>query len=83
MNSPRGKLVTLKEYRDAMPALQQEIYYITGDSRETLESSPHLEILRKENYDVLFMTDPIDEWVISEVGTYDGKKLKSVNKGDV
>ena len=83
MNGPRGKLVTLKEYRDAMPALQQEIYYITGDSRETLESSPHLEILRKENYDVLFMTDPIDEWVISEVGTYDGKKLKSVNKGDV
>ena len=58
MNGPKGKLVTLKEYRDAMPALQQEIYYITGDSRETLESSPHLEILRKENYDVLFMTDP-------------------------
>ena len=83
MNRPKGKLVTLKEYRDAMPALQQEIYYITGDSRETLESSPHLEILRKENYDVLFMTDPIDEWVISEIGTYDGKKLKSVNKGDV
>ncbi len=83
MNGPKGKLVTLKEYRDAMPALQQEIYYITGDSRETLESSPHLEILRKENYDVLFMTDPIDEWVISEIGTYDGKKLKSVNKGDV
>ena len=83
MNGPKGKLVTLKEYREAMPALQQEIYYITGDSRETLESSPHLEILRKENYDVLFMTDPIDEWVISEIGTYDGKKLKSVNKGDV
>ena len=83
MNGPKGKLVTLKEYRDAMPALQQEIYYITGDSRETLESSPHLEILRKENYNVLFMTDPIDEWVISEIGTYDGKKLKSVNKGDV
>ena len=83
MNGPKGKLVTLKEYRDAMPALQQEIYYITGDSRETLESSPHLEILRKENYDVLFMTDPIDDWVISEIGTYDGKKLKSVNKGDV
>ena len=52
-------------------------------STETLESSPHLEILRKENYDVLFMTDPIAEWVISEIGTYDGKKLKSVNKGDV
>ena len=78
-----GVHMDFKEYRDAMPALQQEIYYITGDSRETLESSPHLEILRKENYDVLFMTDPIDEWVISEIGTYDGKKLKSVNKGDV
>ena len=83
MNSPKGKLVTLKEYRNAMPALQQEIYYITGDNRETLENSPHLEILRKENYDVLLMTDPIDEFVVSGITEYESKKLKSVNKGNV
>ena len=83
MNSPKGKLVTLKEYRNAMPALQQDIYYLTGDSREALENSPHLEILRKQNYDVLFMTDPIDEFVVSGIPEYESKKLKSVNKGEV
>ena len=83
MNNPKGKLVTLKEYRNAMPALQQEIYYLTGDNREALENSPHLEILRKQNYDVLFMTDPIDEFVVSGIPEYESKKLKSVNKGDV
>ena len=83
MNGPKGKLVTLKEYRNAMPALQQDIYYLTGDSREALENSPHLEILRKQNYDVLFMTDPIDEFVVSGIPEYESKKLKSVNKGDV
>ena len=83
MNNPKGKLVTLKEYRDAMPALQQDIYYLTGDSRDALENCPHLEILRKQNYDVLFMTDPIDEFVVSGIPEYESKKLKSVNKGDV
>ena len=83
MNSEKGKLVTLKEYRDAMPALQQEIYYITGDNRDVLENSPHLEILRKQNYDVLLMTDPIDEFVVSGITEFDSKKLKCVNKGDV
>ena len=83
MNNPAGKLVTLKEYRNAMPALQQDIYYLTGDSRSALENSPHLEILRKQNYDVLFMTDPIDEFVVSGIPEYEAKKLKSVNKGEV
>ena len=83
MNNPKGKLVTLKEYRNAMPALQQDIYYLTGDNREALENCPHLEILRKQNYDVLFMTDPIDEFVVSGMPEYESKKFKSVNKGDV
>ncbi len=83
MNNPAGKLVTLKEYRNAMPALQQDIYYLTGDSRSALENSPHLEILRKQNYDVLFMTDPIDEFVVSGIPEYESRKLKSVNKGEV
>lgn len=83
MNNPSGKLVTLKEYRNAMPALQQDIYYLTGDNRAALENSPHLEILRKQNYDVLFMTDPIDEFVVSGIPEYESKKLKSVNKGEV
>lgn len=83
MNNADGKLVSLKEYRDSMPALQQELYYLTGDSRNTLEKSPHLEIMRKQSYDVLFMTDPIDEFILPSVGEIGGKKLKCVNKGDV
>jgi molecular chaperone HtpG len=66
-----------------MPVLQQDIYYITGDSRATLENSPHLEILRKQQYDVLLMTDPIDEFVVSNMREFDSRKLKSVNKGEV
>lgn len=83
LNNPDGKLVSLQEYRDAMPVLQQDIYYITGDSRATLENSPHLEILRKQQYDVLLMTDPIDEFVVSNMREFDSRKMKSVNKGEV
>ena len=83
MKSPAGKLVTLKEYVDAMPADQKEIYCISGESREALEASPHLELLKSKGYDVLFMTDPIDEWVVESIHEYADKKLKSVAKGKV
>ena len=83
MNSEPGKLVSLKEYVTAMPEKQKEIYYITGEERTVLENSPHLELLRKNGYDVLFMIDPIDEWVVQSLTEYDGKKLKAVGKGDI
>ena len=66
-----------------MPEGQKEIYFITGTSRETLEQSPHLEIFRSKGYEVLFMTDPVDEWVVQSLTEYDGKKLKAVDRGDV
>jgi molecular chaperone HtpG len=83
MNSEPGKLVSMKEYVTAMPEKQKEIYYITGENRTALENSPHLELLRKNGYDVLFMVDPIDEWVVQSLTEYDGKKLKSVGKGEI
>ena len=76
-------LTTLKEYCSRMPEDQKEIYYITGSSREMLANSPHLEALKNKGYEVLLMTDPVDEWMLQGLTAYDEKPLKSVAKGDV
>ena len=78
-----GAFVSLKEYVARMPEGQKEIYFLTGDSRATLEQSPHLEIFRKKGFEVLFLTDPVDEWVVQALTEYDGKKLKAVDRGDL
>lgn len=83
MNNKAGELISLKDYVAAMPEKQKDIYYLTGDSREQLENSPHLELLKSQGYDVLFMVDPIDEWVVQSLFEFDGKKLKSAGKGDI
>ncbi len=77
------KYVSLKEYVERMPESQKEIYFITGSSRNAVENSPHLEICRKKDFEVLFMIDPIDEWAVQSLQEYDGKKLKSVLKGEL
>ena len=76
-------LTTLKEYCSRMPEDQKEIFYITGSSREMLANSPHLEALKNKGYEVLLMTDPVDEWMLQGLTAYDEKPLKSVAKGDV
>ena len=76
-------LTTLKEYCSRMPEGQTEIYYITGSNRDMLANSPHLEALKNKGYEVLLMTDPVDEWVLQGLTTYDEKPLKSVAKGEV
>lgn len=78
-----GAHTSLKEYVERMPEGQKEIYYITGNSRAMVENSPHLEICRKKEYEVLFLTDPIDEWLVQSLTEYDGKKLKSVLQGEL
>jgi len=82
IDNPTGKLVSLKEYAGKMPADQKEIYYVSGESRAALEKSPHLEFLRSKKFDILLMTDPIDEWILQSIPDYAGVKLKSVGKGD-
>ena len=82
MNTEPGKRITLDEYVAAMPESQSEIYYITGDKRESVASSPALEYFRKQGYDVLFMTDPIDDWVMQSMFQYAKKNFKSIVKGD-
>ena len=83
MKNEAGKLSSLKDYVDMMPEDQKEIYYIIGENRGVLENSPHLEIFRSKGYDVLFMTDPIDEFVVSGLSKYADKDMKAVGKGEI
>ena len=78
-----GKWRSLQEYVEAMQPDQKEIYYITGENLSALINSPLLEQLKSKNFEVLLMTDPIDEWVTQALTEYDGKKLKSAEKGDL
>ncbi len=74
---------SLKQYVERMRDDQKDIYYITGDSREIVDKSPHLEVFRSKSIEVLYLVDPIDEWVVNDVSNYDGKKLTSVMQGDL
>ncbi|HYG78209.1 MAG TPA: molecular chaperone HtpG [Planctomycetota bacterium] len=76
-----GKMTSLSNYVGAMPAGQNEIYYLTGETREQLENSPYLEVLKEKGYDVLLMTEPIDEILVQSLSDYKGKKLKAADKG--
>jgi molecular chaperone HtpG len=78
-----GKFVSLKEYVERMPEGQKEIYYITGMSRAAVENSPYMEVFRKKDYEVLYMTDPVDEWVVQAVTAYNEKHLKAIDRGDL
>lgn len=78
-----GQWVSLKDYVSNMKPDQKEIYYITGDNISVLMNSPHLETLREKDYEVLLMTDYVDEWLVQSLQEYDGKKLKSAEKGEL
>jgi molecular chaperone HtpG len=77
------KLTTLDEYVERMKEDQKEIYYLTGDNRAQVESSPHLEAFRAKGYEVLYLVDPVDEMVVQSVFEYKEKHLKSAGKGTV
>ncbi|MGW4207325.1 molecular chaperone HtpG [Lentzea sp. NPDC004789] len=77
------ELTTLADYVSRMKDGQEHIYYMTGDSRVAVEHSPHMEALRAKGYEVLILTDPIDEMWVDSVPSFDGKQLQSVAKGQV
>ncbi|MEV6161003.1 molecular chaperone HtpG [Streptomyces sp. NPDC052052] len=74
---------TLRQYVERMKDGQEHIYYLTGESRQAIENSPHMEAFRAKAIEVLLLTDPVDEvWVEAEP-EFDGRKLRSVAKGEV
>ncbi|WP_239335708.1 molecular chaperone HtpG [Frankia sp. CiP3] len=74
---------TLRQYVDRMKDGQNDIYYMTGDSRLMIERSPHMEAFRARGYEVLVLTDPVDEVWVERVAQFDGKPLQSIAKGQV
>ena len=78
-----GKYTTFDDYVKNMPIAQAEIYYITGRPDENVLQSPYLEAFREKGYEVLIMTDDIDDFIMLDLREYKGKKIKSVIKGDI
>merc|ERR1711874_478883 len=73
-------MISLKEYVARMKENQKDIYFITGESKAAVSNSPFIESLKKRGYEVIYMVDPIDEYVIQQLKEYDGKKLKNCSK---
>ncbi|MFJ8787565.1 molecular chaperone HtpG [Streptomyces sp. NPDC102462] len=74
---------TLQEYVERMKDGQGDIYFITGESRQSIENSPHMEAFRAKGIEVLLLTDPVDEVWVDAVGEFQGKRLRSVAKGEI
>jgi molecular chaperone HtpG len=75
-----GEYTTLPKYVANMPSDQKEIYYLVGESRELLENSPYLETFKARGWEVLFLTDPIDEFLADGVREYKDKPLTAVDR---
>jgi molecular chaperone HtpG len=79
-SNSKTAMISFKDYVEAMPETQKAIYYITGETQKAVENSPFIEKCKKLNYDVLFMTEPIDEYCVQQLREYDGKQLVCVTK---
>ncbi|WP_199442224.1 molecular chaperone HtpG [Umezawaea beigongshangensis] len=77
------KPTTLRQYVERMKEGQEHVYYMTGESRATIENSPHMEAFRAKGLEVLLLTDPVDEMWVDSVPGFDGKQFQSIAKGQV
>ena len=82
-SSKENKLVTLKEYVDAMPEEQKYIYYATGESRSRLSQLPQAETVRDKGYDILFFTEDVDEFIPQTLMKFQEKEFRNVNMEDL
>ena len=82
-SSKREKLITLKEYVEKMKEGQDKIYYATGTSVEKIDTLPQVEQIKEKDYDILYLTDYIDEFVLSAIHEYDKKTFVNIEKDDL
>ena len=75
--------ITLKEYKEKMKEGQEFIYFASGSSKEAVLAMPQLDLLKKKGYDVLLLTDSVDEFALMMMGDYEGTQFKSINQGDL
>jgi len=79
----KEEVVSLDQYVERMQEKQEKIYYITADSYAAAKSSPHLEVFKKRDLEVLLLSDRVDEWLVSHLTEFKGKTLQSVAKGEL
>lgn len=82
-SSTENKLTTLKEYAERMPEDQKYIYYATGSNADQIDSLPQVGIIKKKNFEMLYLTDAFDEFVLSVIAAYEGKEFRSVSGDDL
>ena len=81
--SEPGSMIALDEYVERMKESQNTIYYINGSSRGAIENGPYVEMFTKRDVEILYTLEPIDDFVLSHLGEYDGKKLVSADQADL
>ena len=82
-SSKEKKMVTLQEYVERMPEDQKYIYYATGESVERIDKLPQTELVADKGYEILYLTEDVDEFVVKMLMTYNDKEFKSVSSGDL
>ncbi len=83
LKADEKEFISLAQYVEQMPPDQKEIYYITGEERDTVVHTPYLELFKSKGWDVLLMTDPIDEFILPSLTEYKGKMLVAADKSDI
>lgn len=78
-----GQLVSLKDYLERMQEEQKEIYFINGPTKEAIEASPYLEAFRGRDIEVLYTQEAVDDYILSQVGEYEGKKIVSIDQANL
>ena len=82
-SSKENKLTSLKEYIGRMPESQKEIYYASGKDRTMIEKLPQMEQLKSRGLEVFYLTDPVDEFCVDTLREYEGKKFRSISRGEL